>query len=56
MRLDLSGDPIVREGPYRSFAAAYMMSIPMRKDDNIAGPQLDRLSIQHFNDSPAFDD
>ena len=40
-RLDLGADPVVREWPRCPFAAAHVVSIPMRKDDDISGPEFE---------------
>ena len=54
-RLDLRRDPVVRERRPRPLAAAHVVRIPVRKDDDVSGRERDGLSIFHLDHGAAVD-
>jgi hypothetical protein len=56
VRLDFRVNPVVGKWPRRPHAAAHVVRIAMRKDDDISGLQLDGMSIRHLDDRAAVDD
>src|SRR5215470_20172229 len=49
-RLDLRGNPVVRERAPCFSSAAHMVRIAMREDDDISGGECDALTVFHLDE------
>src|SRR5262245_3859020 len=52
-RLDLRGNPVIREWRSRTLSTAHVMRIAMRKDDHVSRREHDGLSVFHLDETVA---